>query len=79
MKRSINILMRRAVPMAAALLLTACSVPRLTQAPTSAQPAVPESWSQSGNKAAAVQAQQDLAIATSQAELAADDARRAAV
>ena len=35
MKRSINILMRRAVPMAAALLLTACSVPRLTQGPAS--------------------------------------------
>ena len=66
MKRSINILMRRAVPMAAALLLTACSVPRLTQAPTSAQPAVPESWSQSGNKAAAVQAQWWQAFADAQ-------------
>lgn len=66
MKRSMNVLMRRAVPMAAALLLTACSVPSLTHAPTSAQPAVPASWSQSGNKAAVVQAQWWQAFADAQ-------------
>ncbi|MEG0939453.1 efflux transporter outer membrane subunit [Comamonas sp.] len=66
MKRPMNVLMRRAVSMAAALLLTACSVPRLTHAPTSAQPAVPASWSQSGNKAAVVQAQWWQAFADAQ-------------
>ncbi|MEG0046182.1 MAG: efflux transporter outer membrane subunit [Comamonas sp.] len=66
MKCSMNDLMRRAVSMAAALLLTACSVPSLTHAPTSAQPAVPASWSQSGTKAAAMQAQWWQAFADAQ-------------
>ena len=66
MKCYMNVLMRHAVPMAAALLLTACSVPRLTNAPTSAQPAVPASWSQSGHKAVAVQAQWWQAFADAQ-------------
>lgn len=55
-----------AVSLAAALLLSGCSVPSLSNAPTSAQPAVPESWSQSGNTAAAVQAQWWQAFADAQ-------------
>ena len=43
--------------LAAACLLSACSVPSLSHAPDLAQPAVPQAWSQSGGSAApAVQA-----------------------
>lgn len=62
MKHAINALraVQPTVPLAVslgvALLLTACSVPSLTQAPANAQPELPENWSQAAPSAQTVQA-----------------------
>ncbi|MFN3731426.1 efflux transporter outer membrane subunit [Comamonas testosteroni] len=56
MKNAFHIV--RALPLALALLMAGCSVPRLTRAPDSARPAVPANWStdQAVSGADAVQA-----------------------